>query len=235
MGVCSSHLADQRHCWSESCALSPSARGGASPSLSCEQGGAQGQGYEDRRSRHPRLPQQGPHSGILTHRSPFLFPRSQGFSNLNATGRPRGSRRLSGAAQRAGGRTHPGRSPVARLGGLERLCTGTRHHPGHTPGDHRGNEVVTAGWPSGQQRLGHPGPSSPGQASAKRPPLGLQIPPQGGGAAGVKGASPRAPSLAELPEEGASAPDPSGDTLGDLEKGPSDLSSRVLERQPTSL
>lgn len=94
---------------------------------------------------------------------------------------------------------------------------------------------MTAGWPSGQQRPGHPGPSSPGQVSAKLPPLGLRTPPQGGGAAGVKGASPRAPSLAEPPEEGASAPDSSGDALGDLEKGPSDLSSRVLERQPTSL
>lgn len=121
-------------------------------------------------SRRPCLPQQGPHSGILTHQSPFLFLRSQGFSNLNATGRPRGSRRLSGAAQRAGGRTHPGRPPAARLGRLERLRTGTRHHPGHAPGDHQGNEVVTAGWPSGQQRPRHPGSSSPGEASAKLGP-----------------------------------------------------------------
>lgn len=119
VGVCSSHPADQRHWSSESCALSPSARGGASPSLSCQRGGGP-------RPR-PRGPQESastsPSAGATLwypHPPISLFPRSQGFSDLNATGRPRGSRRLSGAAQRrAGGRTHPGRSPAARLGGLE--------------------------------------------------------------------------------------------------------------------
>lgn len=50
MGVCSSYPADQRHCWSESCALSPSAQGGASLSLSCQRGGGPGP--------RPRRPQE---------------------------------------------------------------------------------------------------------------------------------------------------------------------------------
>lgn len=52
------------------------------------------------RCRHPRLPQRGPHSSILTHQSPFfLFPRSQHFSNLNgnreAERKPKAERRCS--------------------------------------------------------------------------------------------------------------------------------------------
>lgn len=135
------------------------------------------------------------------------------------------------------GRENPSRqAPRCQAGRVGRVCTGTRHHPGHAPGDHQGNEVVTAGFrPSGQQRPGHPGPTSPGQASAKLLLLGPRIPPQGGAGQGVKGASSQTPSLAQPPEEGTSAPGPRGEALGDLGKVPSVLSSQVLERQPTGL
>lgn len=118
MGVCSSHPADQRHCSSESCTLSPSAQGGASPALSGQWGGGPGQ-----RPRGPpgvgiHVSLSGGHTPVSspTNLPSFFFQGLSTFQILTGTGRLRGSRRLSGAAQRrTGGRTHPSRSPAGRV------------------------------------------------------------------------------------------------------------------------
>lgn len=118
MGVCSSHPADQRHCSSESCTLSPSAQGGASPALSGQWGGGPGQ-----RPRGPPgvgipVSLSGGHTPVSspTNLPSFFFQGLSTFQILTGTGRLRGSRRLSGAAQRrTGGRTHPSRSPAGRV------------------------------------------------------------------------------------------------------------------------
>lgn len=228
MGVCSSHPADQRHCSSESCTLSPSAQGGASPALSGQWGGGPGQ-----RPRGPPgvgipVSLSGGHTPVSspTNLPSFFFQGLSTFQILTGTGRLRGSRRLSGAAQRrTGGRTHPSRSPAGRVMSWDPQPSWpcTRRSPGQ-----RGCARWVQAFQPAETRAPRPRFPRPGLCQTSAPGAPDPASGCGGGVRGVKGASlntqpcraPRRGRLGPRPERRSPWRTGGEGTLGPVFPGP---------------
>lgn len=232
MGVCSSHPADQRHCSSESCTLSPSAQGGASQ-LSLVSGEGPGQ----RPRGHQVSASPSPSAGHCSVSSPTNLPSFffQGLSTFQILkrerGELRGSRRLASAAQRRDGREDPSQQVPCwagyELGPATILtpCTRVTRATGLCPAGFR---------PLSQQKPGHPGPASQARPLCQTSAPGAPDPASGWGVREVRSIMNTQLQSPQKRAPSSWAPRRSPWRAGG-EGTPPDLSFQVLKRQPVNL